>query len=679
MKLAPTLVLVGSLLGAWSDAAQAQFTPEEQKVYQKFQDAQSLNDLREMEKIAQRNGTELVGVYEVLEGQMAFSDSIEGWEEIKTIARVLDEAKGDNTFSIRMNAVMKMSTEQRQKRVDARRRFDGIKAALQTALKQNDKEAMRERSEQMQAVAQEFGELGDAEYQAYSLFEVGQALQQNEQQLDAVKVYDQVDTVLTRAGFQRFKFHGSVKSLRDHLKSQGYDPDAKPGESTGPAGNTGTSWSKDAEGQRYSDPVPLRLVVDEDLPEKFATPSFRSGENTAKWSAFALNGNGPLPFDSRFRPLGQKFEVRRDGVKIFMTIEGQKETEIKVISKPNVVNVEKKGKDFDGNPLTLEYAWLAASGGSQESRFGLSLNASPQPDQFGIRYHPACYLRGKLLDQDVMFFDDNASGVFGDADQLTLATSTVKPGFSYGDAMIVGKAKVAAPFTEYIESNGAFYRLKLDPDEYTVKTRKLDVDVGRVKLKFSKGKEKPDVVIIEETREFKGAYFAINEKTAVNVPVGTYRLSYGIIRKGKKDAEDSCLILPGRTTVFDVKKDEESVLEIGGPFELDFETEPVGSGGVKVIGKSVVVYGSAGELYTHFWDDPVIPDKVSVRIKGGGSSGKPQPMERATFADYQKDGTATFQPLDLVLPGSSDKSYEVKLELKKHDLLGGPISSEWKS
>ncbi len=588
---------------------------------------------------------------------------------------------GEQTLSVpakgfAMLAVLAGSADGVKSRAELRSMYGGLRGQLAQASEKRNKVALKELSTQLVGLADQFRDLGDPEYEAYCLVIVANALKDNDQQLDAVKLYDRADQVFTRAGYQNHSYHGQVKAIRDSLKNEGYDPDAKPGESTAPAGNTSTSWAKDAEGKRYSDPIPMRLHVDEKLPTKFVTPSARSSGNTARWRQWVLNGNGPAAFSGDFNPLSTKFKVKRDGVKLAYQLDGSDDwEEFKCIAKPNLVEMERKVSTTNGE-VELEYAWLAASGGSQESRFGMSINASPQMDQIGVRYHSACYLKGKVLGEDLILIDDNNSGTFGDRPELIDNTSTVAPHFVATDAMIVGRAKVAAPFTEFMESNGAFYRIKVQED-YSIRTRKLDVDTAKVKLKYE-GRVKPQIVVIEERREFIGAFFPIEERNWTTVPVGEYRLSYGIIRKGKGNNEQSCTILPGRTTSFRVEKDQEHVVELGGPYTFDFEHEQLPDGNVKVIGKSVVVYGENGELYHRFWDEPPTPDKVWARVKGGGGGGKPEGMERAVFEDYQKDQLCVWAPLDLVLRGSPDKSYEVRMEQKKHPLLGAPIKSDWK-
>lgn len=669
-----TALVLGAALAV--DAAAQGFSEQQNKVWADFKEAMELGDVRQMAKIASRDRAECKFIYNTLEAQMAYNDSIAAWDDIKALGKALDEEKGSNVYELRMKRVMGMDLDQRKKRDDLCSQYVGLLNVINKAKADKDKPKIQATLTQFGEVAEGLRAIGEVEYQAYCIAEIAKAYQENEQQLEAVKKYDEIDGLLSRAGYRQFKFQGEVTAIRDSLKAQGYDPDAKPGEASTPAGNTGTSWAKDAAGQRYSDPVALRYVEEPKLTSKFILPAFNSSQNTMAWQDFVLRGNGPADFTG-FKPLGQKFRVHREGVKVFMQEEGEdKPREIKVISKPNLVSMEKEYEDFDGKKKKLEYAWLAATGGTQESRFTLSLNAGPQPDQYVIRYQPACYLKGKVLEQDVLIFDDNASGVFGDSGGKQDMTTDLHPKFSHCDAMIVGKGKVAGPFTEYLEVDGDFYRLKLSPDDYTVRTRKLDVDTGSVSLKF-KGKVAPQVVVIEEVREFKGAYFALGKKP-VTVPVGTYRIAYGIIRKGKKESEDSCLIFPGKSTAFKVEKDEEQVLEMGAPFTFDWEAEQGAGGAVTVKGKTVVVYGNAGELYTRFFDDPVVPEKVMIRIKGGGSAGKPQSMRKADLTDYQRDSLSIWQPLDLTFDGSPNNSYEIKMSLKKHNLLGGPIDSDWK-
>ncbi|MCC7171810.1 MAG: hypothetical protein IT459_15295 [Planctomycetes bacterium] len=666
------LVLVSGLAVALG------LTEAQRKIWEQILQAKELADLGEMGKIAKKNLGEMEAIYEDFEGQLTFSDSLDSWEDLKLVGNAIDEATGNNVKKVRMDALAKMSADQRVTRADLRNRYLGARATMQAAQKARDKASFDEAINMLTDLANQFGTIGDSEYQAYCITLVGDAHRENENKLEAVKAYDLADQVLTKAGYRNWLFVGQVKQIRDALKAEGFDPNAKPGDESIPKGNTASSWAKDPAGEKWSEPEHLKVVVAEDLPYKYTTPAFSSGENTAIWMRWPMNGNGPADFEERFKPLGNQIKVRRDGPKLFVTVGEQKKPfEFTLSQKPQLCEIKREVKDVDGNTQTFKYGFLFATGGSQENRFGMSLNSSPSATQYLIRYHAATMLRGKVLGQDITIFDDNSSGSFGDPVRVREPTNVVNDEFLFNDAIIFGKSKTAAPWTEFMEVDGNFYRLKLDTDAMTVVTRKLEVDTGTVKLAW-KGPVKPECVIIEETREFKGAYFAIG-KDPITVPVGLYRMAYGIIRQGTKMTQKSCLMLPGKFVSFKVEKGKEAVVELGEPFTFDFKTEPLGSGGLRVIGKSVLAYGKSGELYARFFDEPPTPDKVVMRVKGGSPVGKTTPMANAVFADYQKDEWSAYQPLDLDLPAADGQTYEVQLSLKKHPLLGGPIKSEWQN
>lgn len=666
MKLMMLLSSALVWLSASLPAAAQSLTPEERKVWDAFQEARELSDLKAMEKIAQRNKSEMESIFRAFSWQLSYNDSVGMWEDMKAVGRSLDETTGSNYCKITEKIIQKLSLEDRQKRADYYNQYDESRSAIQLAVKNKDNDAINATMPKLQELAQKFQLLGDPVSQGYCLVEMAKALEVNDQQVEAVKLYDQIDKALTAEGFQNFPFHGQVRSSRDSLIAAGYDPDMKPGEKPEtPAGNTATSWADDPAGQAWSERVPMRVVVDEKITN-FVTPNPANTINTFRWRSYQVNGAKPLPFTDDFQPMGVPFNVRKDGLKIFID-DGTGEREIKVISKPNVVEMEKEYKDWDGNAQKQEYAWFAACGG-EESIFGFDVNFAPNVDgPMNVRYLPACYLKGKVLGQDLVIFDDNSSGKFGDPKPVRDGLTTWAPTFMYNDAMMFGKQKVAGPWTEFLEVDGEFYRLKLDPESYEVTTRKLSVDTGTVKLDAQK--LKPSIVIIEEIGELKGAFFVLDPKKPITVPVGRYKLSYGVVRKGSGKNENTCEIFPPESGSFEVKKGEEAVLEIGAPFTFDFELKAVGEG-VQIVGKSVVVRGRAGEMYTRFFDDPPIPEKVSVK-----GAGKPVKMERAVFEDFKQDGAAPWFPLDLVVPAKAGREYEVELELKKHELFGSKIET----
>lgn len=668
MKTTLILVTLAWMLSGFASAQS--LTPEERKVWESFQEAEKLRDIKEMEKIALRNKKEMGTIFEAFSWELTNNDSIEVWDKLKSVGRALDDAQGGNYHRVQLKLLEKMSVDDRAKRGESYNEYTGLRSTIQTAVQSKDKEAIKAAAPPLRDLAAKFQAYGDPITQSYCLVEVAKAMESIDEQLEAVKLYDAIDQALTGAGLEGFPFHGSVRTQKDSLIKAGYDPNAKPGDKpTGPAGNTATSWSKDPAGASWSEPVALRLIVDEKATD-IVTPNPANCVNTFRWRSFQVNGTKPIPFSDDFQPMGLPLTIRKDGLKIFVD-DGSGEQEIKAISKPNVVELTKKAKDWEGNEVKTEYAWFAACGGDEQV-FGIDINFSPSVSgPFNVRYAPACYLKGTVLGEELKIFDDNSSGRFGDPKEVKDGLTTWAPQYSSNDAMMFGKQKVAGPWTEFLEVDGEFYRLKLNPDDYTVVTRKLSVDTGTVKLQANK--VKPSVVIIEEISELKGAYFLLDPKKPTTVPVGRYKLSYGVIREGSGKNEDTCEIFPPESGSIEVKKGEEAVLEIGAPFNFDFQMKAAGST-LKIIGKSVVIRGVGGEMYTRFFDDPPIPDKVTVK-----GAGKPVKMQKAVFDDFKGDGAAAWFPLDLDIQVKPGREYEVTLEIKKNKLFGGKIGSEPKT
>src|SRR5690606_37506725 len=171
MKLGSLRLVLASfaLAAAFAADAAAQFNQEQKAVYDKLLEAQELNDVREMERIAKRDKAIVEQIYDVLEGQMAYNDSIDAWEEIKTLASMLDQANAGNAWTLRMQFVSKMSKEQRQERADLRTQYGGLQNQIAAASKNRDKVALKEAAAALLEIADKFQKAGDPEYEAYAL------------------------------------------------------------------------------------------------------------------------------------------------------------------------------------------------------------------------------------------------------------------------------------------------------------------------------------------------------------------------------------------------------------------------------------------------------------------------------------------------------------------------------
>lgn len=673
--------LVGSLLafaGAGVVTAQSNLDPVQQKAWDELNEQIELNDKRGMEKVIRKHTAAFKGVFDQFDWELAYSDEIETWKKARLLAELLDADQGGNLNTKRLDVIQALSLEDRQKRREKWTEQSAVSAALKSAFQNRENEKVNELIPQLVGLADEFQKLDDQLLRAYSLVDVANVLRDADQKVEALKYYELADEGLTAQGFEKLIFHSEVKKQIETLKA------AASGKGGDASSDSATSWAKDANGQPlpWSDPVPLKYTADEKLhTSKITTPCFLASEDTTQWQAFGLSGNGPVAFEERFQPLGRPLQVKRDGQKILIDEDGDgKFREVKAQYKPSLVEVEKEFEDpWTKQKVKQKYAFLLGTGSEQENFFGLELNAAPQSDWYQLRYSAGSYLRGNVLGLDLKFIDDNVTGQFGDGGNVTFNSYSKAPSFPMLDAIQIGSAKVAQPFSEFIEVGGEFYRLKMStPDEaYSVKTRKLDIETGTVVLEF-KNKLKPEALVISALDKFKGAHFNIASGKPIRVPCDRYSVSYGILRSGAKERMQSCIIVASKEmAALEVKPNTEVKVELGAPFHFVFEPEELGNGDVKIPGNSVAVKGRGGELYTRFWDTPPIPESVQL-YRDGKSVGKAVPMQRGKYEDFKRGGFAALMfPLDLTLPGNGSTSkLGIAMKLKKPPaLLDGPIET----
>lgn len=673
-----TILCLGTTpgLGLGTAYGQSNLDPAQQKVWDELAEQMELNDKRGMEKVIRTNGVVFKSIFDQFDYDLAHSDEVDVWKKARMLAELLDANAGGNLNMKRLDVIQALSLEDRQKRRDTWTEWSTVSSALAAAAKNRELEKVQELTQNLVTIADTFHQLNDQLLRGYALVDVANVLRDADQKLEALNFYKQADEGLASQGYEKLVLHSEVKKQIELLSNAGKGGDA--------SSESATSWAKDANGQPlpWSDPVPLRYSVEEKLPwSAINTPGYTNSEDTMQWNAWGLEGNGPATFNDQFKPLGREIKVKRDGFKILIDEDGDgKFREVKANHKPSLVEVEKEFEDpWTKEKVKQKYAFLLGTGGEDEAFFGFDVNAAPSATYYALRYAPACSLKGTVLGVDLRIFDDNVNGVFGDAFAVNFNGYSKGVQFPVLDAMQLGSAKNAQPFSEFIEVGGEFYRLKMSTSDeaYSVKTRKLDVQTGTVVLDF-KNKVKPQALILSALDKFKGAHFNIAVGKPVRVPCDRYEVSYGILREGKKDNMQSCIIVKSaEMAAIEVKPDTETKVELGAPYHFVYETEELNSGDVKIPGKSVAVKGRGGELYLRFWDTPPIPEAVQL-FRDGKSAGKAVPMQRPTFEDFKKDGTGRLMfPLDLTLSGNGASGrVGVSMKLKKPALLDGPIETK---
>ena len=192
------------------------------------------------------------------------------------------------------------------------------------------------------------------------------------------------------------------------------------------------------------------------------------------------------------------------------------------------------------------------------------------------------------------------------------------------DSILMPGAKKALPFSGFLKLGPKRYRLKADSDGAGLKlqSRELDIKTGTIKLDWKgPATAKPKHVIFREGGEFTGAYFDLmsNEK-GVEVPAGEYEFFYGIFRNGKGKQVQKFAIVPGKESK-KIKVDPGATVTVtmGAPFTFAFKSTQDGSD-VNVTGKSVEIFGSAGEHYVMLSDETRSP-----RSSGANPAPRPAP------------------------------------------------------
>ena len=168
-----------------------------------------------------------------------------------------------------------------------------------------------------------------------------------------------------------------------------------------------------------------------------------------------------------------------------------------------------------------------------------------------------------------------------------------------------------------------------------------------------------------------------------SVPVGKYKLFFGLIRKGKKQQVMKSLILPGRRTpAWIAEAGKTTVVPFGAPYSFDF-SQTLKDGMLTVKGSSVTLIGASFERYERLWNCVAKPE-LAWRKAGTKRGSKPEKfpiLEDLNARDEQgksHDPGETFHPLDLTVETKLKDTEGVEVQLiEKKNKLFGAIESAW--
>ncbi len=690
----------------WAGRA-VEIYPEDKAFWDAFKKLREVDDLNEIKKLVKRSKKNAVGVIESLTTAICQGGTQEDWEDFKVLSETLEITANEQRYKVRFELLKRLTPEQRNERVIANNNYYFGNLKFQEGKTQDNVYTLAEARDFYQKAIDALEKIGDYEL----MFEICSA--KMTPCLQAMGEHYGACVVLKRAIDAMGKLPFTLPDLKwcqheyDKYIKKGYDPTKPKNEGGEPAGGMGASGGESGgdvggeAGKTPTDPAakgdgvefsfktvgeketwPLKYIAMK-KPDDFVTPSYYANDNPFLWDQMHIQGPDKIQFKpvlgGKFDVYGKQLNCQRDKFKITFDIDGEKST-IKTLTmkeKPQPLALNTVEVDANGKPL--KYQIFVCHPGSQENMFSLNTNMAPSEGWMVIRSRIGCSMKGKVLGGNFVLIDDNTSGVYGDA--LPYRADGITNGewpYWTTDAVMAGKSKKAVPLSRIMPIGEKFYLVEPDRFGRNVATTEVETPTGLVRVNW-KGGSKPTYLIIRGLdRDGAHNFFDVAGalKKPVSIPVGKYEFSYGKIVSGKKNKLQQIRIYRGNYKPFFVREGEETVIELGAPFKFKFSAGPFG-GKYKITGKSINIFGRSGEIYGVFFDDVPAP-AVSIRPKGSKRMlVKGEEMKKPTVDDWYNDQYCVWHPLDFEYEYKKKVDLEVRLVLKKHKTLGGPIESDW--
>ncbi|MHC5065679.1 MAG: hypothetical protein ACYTG5_17075 [Planctomycetota bacterium] len=309
---------------------------------------------------------------------------------------------------------------------------------------------------------------------------------------------------------------------------------------------------------------------------------------------------------------------------------------------------------------TRPYAMWFFVGGQQELFQGFPQNLAPVPERASVCYKSASSWETEIAEETVVFYDDNSNGKLFEEDPYDYGLNDYTVGASLDDevrlpsfdGMKIGKGPIG-PYSEWVQVGENWYHMRGKKEGAQVGVRPVNTEyfkTGTLQMVWKGSKSaKPSVLIVNGNGDFKGARFNLAGGKPVTVPVGRYYIAFGRLEKGKGARLMSANILAGDCPDVEVKEGENSSLEIGGPFRLDY-TKKVDGEEYEISAFTIKVRGVGGEIYTHINGAAPAPDVLSAKAADGKGA--------KTIG-----GFVSITDSDTLVNVASDKKYAQKINI----------------
>ena len=534
--------------------------------------------------------------------------------------------------------------------------------------------------EEFKVVAENFAKIGDHYYssQCWAFYGICFGKEMRGDKANLYKAYEGASKCVEQRLLIELKdrFFISNRQTADHLKANGYDgvPAGGEGGEAGPGAGPGAPKAPKASGAELSAPLVFQAV---DEVGDFVRPNYFADDLYPMWNTVYMTKNGTKGKVTSLGDLSPDFY--RDGAnEVNVDADGDGAGEVKV---PLTGNMELVQFQIGEGEERRDWACLAIVGMEKDLYQGFEQHLGVSDFNISVYVLNAASVVGEVAGEKLQIIDDNGDGVYGSAPTQ----------FSYGgltkgqmqpdmDCVRFGTSKRALPWSEYQKVGKEWYRLVVGPKGDEIVATPVTLQTGTMKMKFKGGK--PSWMVVKGKGKYENSYYDLlaNGSKGVEVPVGSYELFCGELRKGKKRQAAKALVLPGKDTPgYEVQAGKTTTVELGGSFGLDFSFS-MGGAGVQVDGESVVVVGERGERYERPWNCRVAPD-ISWRRAGAKKGNKAERMKLITdqyvMMEVENGWSKVWFPLDCEFDVNNETAVELQLAEKKNELFG-KLESDWK-
>jgi hypothetical protein len=681
--IAPFLLILSATPSPAQD-----FSPEEKEMWRRYNDLKIQQLDNDALRLIRRNKEVVIRIFDKLLLHICESYHPDDIDDAKFLVADLDKSFKDPRYAYRLNYMISLNVNERHKRLGAwNDYYYGYEAFARGEGKKCPVD-LNEACRLLKRAIAPLEEIEDHELLGEICMRIAICYELLELPYEACVYFDRSMKAMANLPFKP----GDLKYVKyryDHFIKEGFDP-TKPKDGGGMPRKT---KSEEAEQLpvtefHFQEPAILAGLSYETMkhPHEFVTPAFNSAANPYLWpdAWFDANKKWHEPFQLlygyRVSFYGKPIHISKVRSKYFLDIDGNEKTrrEIKAGMKIGKLSLVDSELGADRRPYRYQFFMQIPS--DEEEMFGLVMkNTAVKRNTINVRVRTGCYTRGRILNKKCILIDDNGNGIFGDCYRMTDDYITYGDYFYWRpDAFQFGREKKARPWSRFQLMDGRFYAMEVDPYGRKIKATPVEVETGHLRFAFN-GDVRPLYLILRLIDENNpGAFFDVADyRDPVTLPAGAYEIACGKIETGKRGRVKQVRIYHGKAKKIIVEAGQETRLELGAPFSFTFDTCST-AGELIVKGNTVNVWGAEGELYAQFFDTVPQPTVCIRNRKTLDTLLKGKEMKLPTLDDYYYNRGSEWHPLDFKYETSIPERLQVRLVAGKVELLGGPLTSNWK-